>query len=83
MTDKPSPHTRPESALRRRGRGGQEILLVRLWPQQEPALLWWFAQGHGLRTDRLHRRKDRHGVSVRLQAHCQRALLRRDAHEAV
>jgi len=47
------------------------------------ALLRRFAQGQRVQPGALHRREVGNGVSVWLQAHRKRALLRRNAQDAV
>ena len=57
---------------------GQVLLLVRLRPIRQSAVLRRLAQDRRPRADAFRRREERHGLSLRLQAVEERALLRRE-----
>ena len=74
---------RAEVALRSGRRSRQVLLLVRLRPFDQSAVLRRLAQGHRSRADAFRRREKRHCLSLRLQADEERALLRRDPPDPV
>src|SRR5271166_2893889 len=74
---------RPEGALRPGGRGGQDLLLVRLRPLGQPAVLRRLAQGGRPRAHAVRGPEERDRLSLRLQAVEERPLLRRDPPEPV
>ena len=74
---------RPEGAIRPGRRSGQNLLLVRLRPVGQSAILRRLAQSRRHGADGLYRREDRHRLSLRLQDLEERALLRRFAQGAL
>ncbi len=58
---------------------GAAVLLVRLRPQQQPALLRRFPQRHVIHPGGLHPEESRRRLALRLQAHQEPAVLRRVA----
>jgi len=74
---------RPESPLPCPARSRQELLVVLLRPQQDPAVLRWLAPRHRSQPGRVQGQRQRHGVLLRLQAQRQGFAVRRQPPEAV
>src|SRR5882672_887419 len=72
---------RAEIPLRDRARPGR-LLVVPLRRIEEPALVRRDAQDHRVHAGEVYRHEGREGVAVRLQAHAQPAVLRRNPQDA-
>ena len=77
-----SPYCRQGTATRR-GEGWRDLLLVLVWPIEEPAFLRRIAQGIGLLAHGLDGRRRQKSVFLLLQAHKEQPALRRISQGAV
>jgi hypothetical protein len=71
----------PEIAYRPES-GAGHVLVVRLWPIKEPAILRWFARGNRTATEAGRNHSSQNGRLVRVQAFQEHAVLRWHAQPA-
>ena len=72
----------PKGADCAEGRAG-DVLVVRVWTFEQPAVLRWFTRRHGVESEEGRDYRGKNGGVVRLQAFGLNAVLRRDTFEVV